>query len=155
MTAGYLPISVRQRLRSSGGWETTGIVALMLSAASIPLTIAYDALAAQHALKKEWAIAGPPCPVPVRPWRFHALPHVVHYQGVRFTRQYGAISCAVVPDGGVFSSAHHTVCQFSGPAAASVTTGGRTVLYEPGIGRPATVTIRNGQPSCVVGGWFR
>jgi hypothetical protein len=29
------------------------------------------------------------------------------------------------------------------------------VTYEPGVGHPTTVTVRNGRPSCVVGGWFR
>src|SRR6266436_3941085 len=46
--------------------------------------------------------------------------------------------------------------RITGPAGAvEVTTGVRTVVYEPGVGHPTTVTVRGGQPSCVVGGWFR
>jgi hypothetical protein len=150
-----MPISTRQRLRHSGGWQTFGMVVLMLAVASIPLTVAYGALADHQSLKVEWAIDGPTCPVVSQTERYHRPPQAFSYQGVHFTRQYGNVFCVVVPDGGVFSSAHHTACQFSAPAAISVTTAGRSILYEPGIGRAATVSIRNGQPSCVVGGWFR
>jgi hypothetical protein len=155
MSAAYLPISQRQRLTHSGGWQTVGIVALMLAVSSIPLTIAYGALADHQALKTEWAIAGPACPEVARPTRFRRPPHAFSYQGVRFTRQYGAVNCVVVPDGGMLSKAHHTVCQFNGPARITVATGGRSFAYEPDIGHPATVSIRDGQVSCVVGGWFR
>ena len=155
MTVGYMPISDRQRLRHSGGWQTTGIVVLMLAVASIPLTVAYGALADHQSLKVEWAITGPPCPVVTRTVRYHRPPQAFSYQGVNFTRQYGGVFCVVVPDGGFFSSAHHTACQFNAPAAISVTTAGRSIFYEPGIGHPATVTIRGGRSSCVIGGWFR
>jgi hypothetical protein len=154
MIAGYMPISVRQRLRHSSHWQTLGIVVLMLVVASIPLMIAYGALAAHQALKVEWAIDGPACPVVSKTVRYHRPPQAFSYQGVRFTRQYGSVYCVVVPDGGVLSSAHHTACQFNAPAAVSVTTARRSILYEPGIGHVATVTIRDGQPSCVIGGWF-
>jgi hypothetical protein len=154
MFPGYMPISRRQRLRHSGGWHTAGIVILMLAVASIPLTIAYGGLADRQAMKREWAIDGPACPVAAGPSPFRKPPHAFSYQGVRFTRQYGAVSCVVIPDGGIFSKAHHAVCQFSGPARISAATAGRTFAYEPGIGHRATVIIRDGKPTCVVGGWF-
>ncbi len=155
MTAGYLPISARQRLRHSGGWETVGIAVLLLAVASIPLTVFYGTLAEHHALKAEWAIGGPACEVPEAPIRFHRAPQAFIYRGVGFSRQYGNVNCIVAPEGNILSSAGHTVCQFSSPGAVRVTTGGRTIIYEPGLGRPATVSIRDGAPSCVVGGWFR
>jgi hypothetical protein len=155
MVDGYMPISQRQRLHHSSWWQTLGIVALMLATASMPLAVAYGALADHQSLKVEWAITGPACPTPDNPIRFHRRPMVFSYQEALFTRQYGNVFCVVVPDKGMFSHAHHTACQFSGPAAISVTTGSQTILYEPGIGRTATVTIRDGRPSCVIGGWFR
>ena len=155
MSSGYLPISVRQRLRHSGGWETVGIAVLLLGVASIPLTVAYGTLADHHALKTEWAIDGPACDVPAKPIRFHRPPRAFTYRGVNFKRYYGSVNCIVAPEGNILSNAGHTVCQFSSPGAVSVTTGGRTVTYEPGFGHPATVSIQAGQPSCVVGGWFR
>jgi hypothetical protein len=108
MIAGYMPISTRQRLRHSGGWQTFGMVVLMLAVASIPLTVAYGALADHQSLKVEWAIDGPTCPVVSQTERYHRPPQAFSYQGVHFTRQYGNVFCVVVPDGGVFSSAHHT-----------------------------------------------
>lgn len=155
MPTGYLPISARQRLRHSSWWQTSGIVVVMLAVASIPLTVAYGGLADRQLLKTEWAIEGPACPAPVQPMRFNRKPLEFSYQGIHFTRQYGAVYCVPVPDRGIFSKANHPVCQFSSPAAVTVTTGGRTVLYEPGIGQRATVTIRDGRSTCVVGGWFR
>ena len=155
MVDGYMPISLRQRLRHSSWWHTLGIVALMLAFASIPLTVAYGALADHQALKQEGAIPGPPCPAPAEPMRFNRKPLEFDYRGVHFTRRYGGVNCVVVPDGGIFSKGGHTACQFSSPAQVTVTMGGRTILYEPGIGHPATVTLRGGQPTCVVGGWFR
>lgn len=155
MTAGYLPISARQRLRHSGGWGTVGIAVLLLAVASIPLTVVYGALADHHALQTEWAIGGPACEVPAEPVHFHRPPQNFSYRGVGFSRQYGNVNCIVAPEGNILSSTGHTVCQFSSPGAVKVTAGGRSVTYEPGFGRPATVSIRDGEPSCVVGGWFR
>ena len=155
MTAGYLPISDRQRLRHSGVWQTAGIVAVMLAVASIPLSIAYGTLMDRLALEADWVIGGPACPIVPHRTTFHRPPHPFSYKGVGFVRQYGNVSCMVLPDAGAFSKTRHTVCQFSSPASISVSTGGQTTIYEPGIGHPATVTIRGGRPSCVVGGWFR
>jgi hypothetical protein len=154
MFDGHMPISLRQRLRHSSWWQTLGIVVLMMAVASIPLTVAYGGLADRQALKTEWAITGPACPVASGPSRYLKAPKAFSYQGVRFTRQYGNVSCVVVPDAGPFSKAHHPVCQFSGPARVTVAIGERTFAYEPDVGRRATVAIRAGQPSCVIGGWF-
>ena len=150
-----MPISLRQRLRHASWWQTLGIVVLMMAVASIPLTVAYGGLADRQALKTEWAIDGPTCPIPAHPMRFNRKALAFSYQGVHFTRRYGGVYCVVVPDGGILSKAHHPVCQFASPAQLTVTVGHRTVLYEPGIGHRATVTIRDGRPTCVVGGWFR
>jgi hypothetical protein len=155
MVDAYMPISLRQRLRHSSWWQTSGIVVLMLAVASIPLAVAYGALADRQAMKAEWAIGGPACPLAAGPSPYRKAPMAFSYQGVRFTRQYGNVSCVVVPDGGIFSSAHHPVCQFSGPARITAASVDRAYTFEPGIGRPATVTIRDGRLSCVIGGWFR
>jgi hypothetical protein len=154
MTAGYMPISDRQRLRHSSWWQTLGIVALMLAFASMPLAVAYGALADRQAMKAEWAITGPPCPLAYGVTPYRKPPKAFSYQGVHFTRQYGNVNCVVIPDAGPFSSAHHPVCQFSGPARITVAIGQRSYAYEPDIGRKATISIRRGEPSCVIGGWF-
>jgi hypothetical protein len=155
MIAGYMPISARQRLRHSGGWQTFGIVVLMLAVASIPLTVAYGALADHQALKVEWAIDGPACPVVFQTVRYHRPPQAFSYRGVRFTASmamYSARSCPMTASCRArttrpASSAHRRPSGSRPPAAAFSTS--------RGIGRAATVTIRDGRPSCVIGGWFR
>jgi hypothetical protein len=151
---GYVPISLRQRLQPARWWQTTGIVALMAAVASIPLMIGAGAVLDRQAMKREWAITGPACPVATGPSVFHRPPKAFNYQGILFTRQYGNVNCVVVPDAGPFSSARHPVCQFSGPARITVAIADRSYAYDPDIGRKATVSIRHGEPSCVVGGWF-
>lgn len=155
MIDGYLPVSDRQRLSHSQGWQTVAIVVLLAGVASIPLAVTYEGLAMLQARKVDWAIPGAACPSPAQPIRFHRQPLEFDYQGVHFTRRYGAVSCVVVPEGGLFSNRGYPACQFSSPAQLTVTARGGTVLFEPGFGHPATVTVRAGRSSCVVGGSFR
>jgi hypothetical protein len=64
------------------------------------------------------------------------------------------LSCVAPREGGLFTRTTYRVCQFSAPALIGVTTAERTVFYAPGVGRRATVAVRGGTPSCVLGGWF-
>src|SRR3546814_17577412 len=112
MEDGYVSISDRQRPRHAGGWQTAGIILVLLAVASIPLTIVYATLADRQALKADWTIVGPDCPVLAQATHYRRPPMAFSYQGAPFTRQYGAVSCVVVPAGGVFSTAHPPVSQF-------------------------------------------
>jgi hypothetical protein len=128
-----------------------GIGGILLLVVSIPLQVVYATWADHRALKDEWRIAGPACPGPVHAWRWRE-PDTIHYKGVAFARQYGGIYCEAVPVENPFSEATYPVCQFTGPGRILVTAGARTTIYEPGIGKPATVTVRDGKVSCVVAG---
>ena len=64
------------------------------------------------------------------------------------------VSCGAVPENPLWPSTSYHVCRFNNPGAVVVTQGGRTTIFEPGVGRPATVTVRDGKASCVVAGWF-
>ena len=75
-------------------------------------------------------------------------------QHERGQRQHGDVSCVAPPDGNPLDPKSYTVCQFPAPATVSVAIGDRTVIFQPGPGRPATVTVRDGKVSCVVGGWL-
>ena len=129
----------------------------LLVLAGAPLAFVYSTLADQQKLKVQWTIAGPPCPPPAPPpkvrvrWRGE---HVFEYGEVRFSRQFGAVNCAAVPDGGFFETKTYRVCQFTAPGKVVVTAPGLEAAFEPGR-RPATVTVRHGAASCVLGGWFR
>ena len=82
-------------------------------------------------------------------------PYTFSYGGAQFSRRFGHASCAAPQDGGLIPGETFHVCQFNGPAALAVATSKGVIYFKPGVGRPATVTIRGGEASCVVGGWFR
>jgi len=154
-----LPIGLRldgRRRRMMAMLQTVGIVVLLLALASIPLQVGLSTWATHQSMKDEWAIRGPACPVVPQISRaatgFKPPPPFV-YQHVGFAYQIGDVSCEAVPEG-LFNGATHPVCQFDAPAAIKVTYAGRTTIFEPGVGHRATVSVRDGKVSCVIGGWF-
>jgi hypothetical protein len=130
-----------------------GVLALLGS----PVWFVYSTLADQQELKARWTVAGPPCPPPAPP-PIHPVrsrgDQVFEYGEVQFSRQSGAVNCAAVPDGGFFTQKTYRVCQFTAPGKIGVATAGLRAAFEPG-NRPATVTVRHGAATCVLGGWFR
>jgi hypothetical protein len=137
--------------------EVAALAGLLLMLASIPGWIVYSGWAELQAMKAAWTIAGPACPIVEQPSRSvvgKKPPKPFSYGGIHFVRQFGHVSCVGWDDGGLGGEDITRVCQFSGPAMVKVAIAGRTVIYQPGVGRRATVTVRHGRPSCVVGGWF-
>jgi hypothetical protein len=151
-----LPIDLRlagRRRRVMGALQTAGVLLLLLAIASIPLTVGVGTWSDHRSLKKEWTLAGPACPVVARispAARGAKPPAPFTYLGTHFAYQIGDVECADVPAESVFDPSHHTVCQFDAAGAVEVTTGGRTTIFEPGVGHGAMVTVRKGQVSCVV-----
>jgi hypothetical protein len=72
---------------------------------------------------------------------------------VSFTRPFGAVSCVSIPEDGL-TRENYRVCQFNNPGAVTVETDAARTVFQPPVGRRATVTVRHGKASCVVGGWF-
>lgn len=129
-----------------------GVVAMAVGIAVYLLWSGWSRGAQERA---DWTIAGPACPVVTQASRLvlgRKPAKVFIYGEAEFSRAYGHASCNGWRENG--PSDVRWVCQFSGPGAVTVTTGGRSVIYQPGVGRRATVTVRHGKPSCVVGGWF-
>jgi hypothetical protein len=138
--------------------QTAGIVALLTAIAGIPISVGVGTWAAHRASLREWAVKGPACPVALTPspaTRGAKPPAPFVFQGIGFAYQIGDAFCAVVPVENVFSQASFPVCNFDAPAAVEVTVGGRKVLFEPGVGHSATVSVRDGRVSCVIGAGFR
>ncbi|HZZ32972.1 MAG TPA: hypothetical protein VFE10_13375 [Phenylobacterium sp.] len=138
--------------------QTAGIVILLTAIASIPISVGVGTWAAHRASLREWLVRGPACPqsMSLSPAARGAKPPAPFvFQGIGFAYQIGDAFCAVVPVENVFSQATFPVCNFDAPAAVAVTTGRRTVLFEPGVGHSATVSIRHGRVSCVIGAGFR
>jgi len=152
------PIKVTRRSRwSSELLPLICILAVCAAVMMMPVAIVVGTWGDHLSLRQEWTIKGPPCPQ-VAKLSIFAIgakpPRPFTYKGTRFAAQVGDVYCEAVPDPGWFPRTTHAVCQFSRPAGVEVTTPTRHVIYEPGIGRPATVAVRNGVPSCVMGGWF-
>jgi hypothetical protein len=154
-----LPIAIwlgGKRRTLIGRLQLVGVLLLLGAVASIPLAEGVGAWLGHQALRKEWAIPGPACPqvakISIAAMGAKPPPPFV-YQNVAIAYQIGDVFCAAVPEG-YFTKASYPVCQFDHPSAIQVTSRGRTVIFEPGIGHRATVTVRGGRPSCVMGGRF-
>jgi hypothetical protein len=139
-----------------GATATLGLVTVGLLAAGIPAWGAYQWWAFRHELRTDWNITGPACPLATDSWRSVTLrrrPHEFDYGGMHLAHPFGGADCSPVPED-YFSRRAYSVCQFTEPVMIAVTTAGRTTMFEPGHGHRATVKVRNGQVTCVLGGWF-
>jgi hypothetical protein len=144
----------RPRGRLAGAMQVFGVLLLLAALASIPLTVVISTWRDRQAMRREWASRGPACPVvtEVSLAARGAKPRKPFvYQGVGFAYQIGGAICDAIPESW-FSSKTYPVCEFDAPAAIAVTRGARKVVFEPGVGHGATVTIRHGEVSCAVNG---
>lgn len=135
-----------------------GMVGVVLMLASIAAYPVYETWAVQRGVRIAWDITGPPCPV--TPGRADTAfgrmgVKVFHYEGVKFERRFGHASCVAPNEPGFMNKDFYRVCQFSAPETVRVTADGQSHAFKPGVGRVATVTVRKGQVTCVVAGWFR
>ena len=135
---------------------TVARVILLATALGLPSWGFYSLWSRDHAQRTHWRITGPPCPTAPADWRpapRSRQPFDFDFKALHFSHTAGGADCSTVPQGGFFSQKVDYVCQFTDPEMLVVTTGGRTLAFEPGRGRRATVTLRRGQVTCVIGGW--
>lgn len=155
MTETYAPLTL------GGGWRAwTALVLQLVSTVAlvsiVPAFVVWQVWSDARALKAEWTIHGPPCDVAAEP----AAPAVngprdalvFSYGGASFTRQSAAVSCAAVPEAWWWPRRSYTVCMFDNPGAVTVGTIDGPVTFRPPAGQRATVTVRHGQATCVIGG---
>jgi hypothetical protein len=143
------------RTRNEGLGEKVGLAFFLLMLATLPAWLIYETWSAQEEQRQAWNVSGPPCPVISPAAAFGAdTPYEFSYGGVRFARRFGHASCASPLEGGLIPGAPYRVCQFTGPAVVGVATSEGVTIFKPGVGHRATVTIRDGKASCVIGGWF-
>ena len=143
-----------------GFGKSLGAVLILFPILSaLPAFIVFNNWAESKHLEKTWTIAGAACPVVATPspaaTRHHKPPTTFWYGDVRFTRSFGGAECGAVPENPFWPSTNYRVCRFNNPGAVTVYSRGRTTVFQPPVGNPATVTVRRGQASCVIGGWFQ
>ena len=109
------------------------------------------------ALAREWTIAGPPCPA-ISSQAYAAGPvkasQAFDLGDVRFARGFGHVSCSYIASDGGRGLDDYPVCQFTSPGALHITTPKGEFYFAPSTG-PATVSVPNGAPHCVMAGNFK
>jgi hypothetical protein len=151
-----LPLPRRRKRLPTELLLALGLGAVLLSTAALPALLILETWLDHHAEERAWDIAGPPCPVVQQPatWaKGRRAPKVSHFQAISFTRGSGNISCEAFNEKGLTQETYQ-VCQFNLPGYVAVDIGQAQIIYQPPVGKPATVKVRHGAPSCVVGGWF-
>lgn len=115
-----------------------------------------DDVLAQSTAAAGPAVKGPPCPTATAetfaPQAAKAT-KLFQFNGDTYARRFGHLDCNLVEMKGVRDPV--AVCQFTGPRALSVTTAKGTSYFLPGAGQPATITVIDEVPSCVLASNFR
>jgi hypothetical protein len=147
----------RDRRRQVG--NLLSLFGMAVVVAAIPGILTLQMVLSERAERRAWAIKGPACPVVAKPSpmgsRRRGDPMTHAYGGNTFTRSFGAVSCAGFREPVLFGESRvYHVCQFNNPGAVVVKTLAGTTTFEAQPGRKLTVTVREGRPTCVVGGWF-
>lgn len=149
--------ALRRSTRRAVFFQHAGLGGMLLLLVAIPVIDVYRTWAGLRAERQSWDIHGPPCPVVARAEPKlvgHKPPKTFTYNKIAFTRHLGDVSCSAFRAPGFMNPDSYSVCQFSGPGAVTVETAARRITFQPGPGRRTTVTVRDGQASCVVAGWF-
>jgi len=111
-----------------------------------------DAVAAATAEAKPWELVGDPCPEGFTgPWakpEFAPKKSLV-FNGITFTRRSGHADCSTIAVEGK-KDEFVPLCQFNGPILVEVKTDKGVFKFQPDVGRPATVSVVEGQPRCVM-----
>jgi len=132
------------------GGVAAGVVALV----GLQIAQRSKAIASATAEAQPWTIEGAPCPlraqIPAAEQLTPARERAFAFNGVRFVRQFGHVECSVF-GAGESGLSYSSLCQFTAPATLQVTANGRTVEFQPGVGKPATVFVHESQIRCVLG----
>ena len=139
--------------------QVVPVVVLLVSVCLLAAFTAYDRWATVRAQQQAWTTQGPACRVVAQPSAnavsHRRAPKTFQYGGIEFSRSFGGVSCAAVPDAAFANRDLYRVCQFNNPGVVAVTVSGRRTIFEPPAGARATVTVRRGVASCAVGGSFK
>ncbi|OJU13750.1 MAG: hypothetical protein BGN86_15350 [Caulobacterales bacterium 68-7] len=123
--------------------------------ATIPAALGTATWMRVRELQKQWTVSGPPCPtMPAYDPRVGPLKGSFPYLDATYSYGRAQVYCADVPKSGVLASGTYQVCQFNNPGIVQVETAKGVAVFGPMRGHRATVAVRDGAASCIVGGWF-
>ncbi len=109
------------------------------------------------ATAQAWDIKGPPCAqLTLEQWNAKHLKvrDVTNYDGRMIGRWSGDVSCSDVKDSGGAGFGTDRICQFTNPTALAVTTPAGAFYFETGTGQPATLSLHQDKPKCVLASKF-
>lgn len=101
----------------------------------------------------EAKVEGPPCPqLTAAEFAQRGLkaPKATNYENIIFARQFGHMDCSALRYGAGWGTETYPVCQFTSPSALRVKTDKGEWFFAPGPGKPATVAVPRGEPTCVM-----
>lgn len=164
MTADYGVRSVRRGLSPVHIAMVVGMVVLVAALG----VLGFFSARAQIAIAKQWTVPGPPCPAMSQSALIAAglqaspegdlrgFPDMNNdYDSVRFGRRFGYVSCAEIHDNGGLSLDSHPVCEFTRPVVVTITSAKGVFYFNTGSTAPATVSVQDGVPSCVLANRFK
>jgi hypothetical protein len=127
----------------------TGLVAMVALDMRERRSLLMDASAESHIER----INGPPCPtLTAQAFRARQLAANVTFDfgGLTFARQSGHVECSQAASGAMLGTGSYPVCQFARPWVLAVRQGRSLYLFEPGVGRDASIIARDGKIACVL-----
>lgn len=138
------------------------LIAAMASAAAgaavvatVPAALGTATWLRVRELQKQWTIDGPPCPtLSVFDPNIGPMKGTFPYLDATYSYGRAQVYCADVPKSGVLASGTYQICQFNNPGVVQVETSRGVSVFGPMRGHRATVSVRDGAASCIVGGWF-
>lgn len=148
---------------SGGGPRRFGVAHAILAVAAITAVIGFGTFQfvqtrnANVGQAKAWDIKGPPCPALTQAdWtaKHWEAKKTLDYGGVKIGRVAGDADCADIKQAGGTGLFSDKVCQFTSPAALTVTSKAGTFFFVPGVGQPSTLIIHQDVPRCVMASKF-
>jgi hypothetical protein len=138
--------------RPTYGWLM--ILVAVLAAGGVGGALWWRHRQADIADARAWTVIGPPCPAVDRA-TFLAQPYEARQafetDGIRWARSSAVVECQTIRSDGGVGGEVYPVCQFSSPRALQITTAKGDFYFVPPLGQKATVTVRGGVASCVLG----
>ena len=149
---------IRQAPGTARGLRVIWMVGLGVAASGVAAFLAWD-LGFEGRLNKahvaEWSVTGPPCPAVSAPWVQSLQLHQrtpLAFEGLNGFMAAGAVNCTENDHVGGRAVPSYPVCQFNAPFVVGVRAGaGPMTYFQPGMGKPVTVSLRDGKVSCVMG----